>query len=84
MASRVKGGNLEREWKLCDSILQHFEPTLLISLIYTGVFVDGTFGRGGHTKKIIEAMGPSGMCIRIVCVVESVNRTIKSASTCVC
>lgn len=25
-----------------------------------GVYVDGTFGRGGHTRKILEAMGPKG------------------------
>lgn len=25
-----------------------------------GVFVDGTFGRGGHTRKILEALGPNG------------------------
>ena len=23
-----------------------------------GIFVDGTFGRGGHTKKILAALGP--------------------------
>jgi len=23
-----------------------------------GVFVDGTFGRGGHTRKILAALGP--------------------------
>ena len=25
-----------------------------------GVFVDGTFGRGGHTRKVLEALGPTG------------------------
>lgn len=25
-----------------------------------GVFIDGTFGRGGHTRKILEALGPRG------------------------
>ena len=25
-----------------------------------GVFVDGTFGRGGHTRKILAALGPRG------------------------
>lgn len=25
-----------------------------------GVFIDGTFGRGGHTRKILEALGPKG------------------------
>jgi hypothetical protein len=31
-----------------------------VSKFPNGVFVDGTFGRGGHTRKILEAMGPSG------------------------
>ena len=25
-----------------------------------GIYVDGTFGRGGHTRKILEALGPRG------------------------
>ena len=25
-----------------------------------GVFVDGTFGRGGHSREILKALGPSG------------------------
>ncbi len=28
-----------------------------------GVYVDGTFGRGGHSRKILEHLGPSGRLI---------------------
>ncbi|MBR7799620.1 16S rRNA (cytosine(1402)-N(4))-methyltransferase RsmH [Undibacterium fentianense] len=28
-----------------------------------GVFVDGTFGRGGHSRKILSLLGPSGRLI---------------------
>src|SRR3569833_2663198 len=28
-----------------------------------GVFVDGTFGRGGHSRKILERLGPQGRLI---------------------
>jgi len=31
-----------------------------VSRFPNGVFVDGTFGRGGHTRKILEALGPGG------------------------
>ncbi len=29
----------------------------------SGVYIDGTFGRGGHSQKIIEELGPNGKLI---------------------
>jgi 16S rRNA (cytosine1402-N4)-methyltransferase len=28
-----------------------------------GVYVDGTFGRGGHAKAILEQLGPEGVLL---------------------
>jgi len=30
-----------------------------------GIYVDGTFGRGGHSRRILERLGPSGRLIAI-------------------
>lgn len=31
----------------------------------SGTYVDGTFGRGGHSRKILEALGPAGRLIAL-------------------
>ena len=36
-------------------------------------YIDGTFGRGGHTKKILEACGPNGGVIALDRDIESVE-----------
>ena len=28
-----------------------------------GVYVDGTFGRGGHSRAILEQLGPAGQLL---------------------
>jgi len=38
-----------------------------------GVYVDGTFGRGGHSKKILEKLGPGGRLIAIDKDLEAVH-----------
>ena len=30
-----------------------------------GVYVDGTFGRGGHSREILSALGPAGRLIAL-------------------
>ena len=30
-----------------------------------GVYVDGTFGRGGHSRRILARLGPSGRLIAL-------------------
>jgi len=30
-----------------------------------GIYVDGTFGRGGHSRRILEALGPTGRLIAL-------------------
>jgi 16S rRNA (cytosine1402-N4)-methyltransferase len=30
-----------------------------------GTYVDGTFGRGGHTRAILERLGPEGRLLAI-------------------
>jgi 16S rRNA (cytosine1402-N4)-methyltransferase len=45
------------------------QPVLLeeaveaLKLVPNGVYVDGTFGRGGHSQVIVEALGPLGRLI---------------------
>lgn len=29
----------------------------------SGVYVDGTFGRGGHSRRILQALGPQGRLV---------------------
>ena len=33
---------------------------LMVSPDHGGIFVDGTFGRGGHSRGILQALGPAG------------------------
>ena len=30
-----------------------------------GIYVDGTFGRGGHSKAILQRLGPQGLLLAI-------------------
>ena len=30
-----------------------------------GIYIDGTFGRGGHSRKVLEQLGPNGRLIAI-------------------
>src|SRR5258705_11637198 len=47
------------------------EPVLLqetlaaLALRPDGAYVDGTFGRGGHSRAILERLGPSGRLIAL-------------------
>lgn len=44
---------------LMDEVLDHLAPR------EGGVYVDGTFGRGGHTRAILERLGPTGRVIAL-------------------
>ena len=39
------------------------EAVQALAIKADGVYVDGTFGRGGHTKKILEQLGSAGRLI---------------------
>lgn len=39
------------------------EAVLALSIKADGVYVDGTFGRGGHSKKILDQLGTKGRLI---------------------
>ncbi len=53
-----------------DSVLKH-ETVLLseavdgLAIRPDGIYVDGTFGRGGHSKRILALLGPSGRLIAL-------------------
>ena len=34
-----------------------------LSIRSDGIYVDGTFGRGGHSRKILTNLGPTGRLI---------------------
>ncbi len=36
-----------------------------LNIIPEGVYIDGTFGRGGHSRAILQALGPSGRLLGI-------------------
>lgn len=44
---------------LLDEVLDHLAPRP------DGTYVDGTFGRGGHTRAILERLSPAGRVIAI-------------------
>ena len=41
------------------------EATEALAIKPDGVYVDGTFGRGGHSRAILEQLGPNGRLIAI-------------------
>ncbi|HTH93796.1 MAG TPA: 16S rRNA (cytosine(1402)-N(4))-methyltransferase RsmH [Rhodocyclaceae bacterium] len=41
------------------------EAVEALSIRTDGVYVDGTFGRGGHSRKILEQLGPAGRLIAL-------------------
>lgn len=44
---------------LLDEVLDHLSPQP------GGTYVDGTFGRGGHTSAVLERIGPTGRVIAL-------------------
>jgi len=44
---------------LVDQVLEHLE------IRTDGIYIDGTFGRGGHSLKMLERLGPDGMLLVI-------------------
>ena len=41
------------------------EAVAALAIKPAGVYVDGTFGRGGHSRKILEKLGPQGRLIAL-------------------
>ena len=41
------------------------EAVAALAVKPAGIYVDGTFGRGGHARRILAALGPDGMLIAI-------------------
>jgi 16S rRNA (cytosine1402-N4)-methyltransferase len=44
---------------LLDEVLDHLSPKV------GGTYVDGTFGRGGHTSAVLDRIGPTGRVIAL-------------------
>lgn len=47
-----------------QSVLLH-EALEALAIKNDGIYVDGTFGRGGHSREILKRLGPSGRLIAI-------------------
>jgi 16S rRNA (cytosine1402-N4)-methyltransferase len=41
------------------------EAVAALAIKPDGIYVDGTFGRGGHSRRILEALGPRGRLIAL-------------------
>ena len=41
------------------------EAVAALALKRDGVYVDATFGRGGHSRRMLEALAPEGMLVAI-------------------
>ena len=45
-------------------VLLH-EAVAALAIRPDGVYVDGTFGRGGHSRHILQALGPKGRLLAL-------------------
>ena len=58
-------------------VLQEHSPVMAGEVMWalnvqdSGTYVDATFGRGGHTRAILERLGPEGRVLAIDCDPES-------------
>ena len=63
--------NLPGEWMQTTSGPQKHVPVLLEAVLAglaikpEGVYIDGTFGRGGHSRAILQALGDRGRLLAI-------------------
>lgn len=46
--------NMEHQPVLLKEVIQG------LAIIPNGIYIDGTFGRGGHTRAVLERLGPDG------------------------
>mmetsp|Transcript_64906 Transcript_64906/g.146420 ORF Transcript_64906/g.146420 Transcript_64906/m.146420 type:complete len:691 (+) Transcript_64906:80-2152(+) len=53
-------GTMQAEGTHTPAMFAECIKELGVARFPNGVFVDGTFGRGGHTRKVLEALGPTG------------------------
>jgi len=58
----------ESRLNLASSVPEHItvlldEAVRVLSIKVDGIYVDGTFGRGGHSRKILSQLGPHGRLI---------------------
>ena len=44
-----------------------------LNIIPDGIYIDGTFGRGGHSQKILSLLGPQGRLLAIDKDIEAIN-----------
>ena len=56
-------------------VLAEESPRLLVT-DPNGVYVDGTFGRGGHSRLILEKLSPQGRLIAF----DRVEEAVKAAA----
>jgi hypothetical protein len=60
------------DWR-CERAASQHQTVLLreaveaLDIKPAGTYVDGTFGRGGHTRAILERLGPDGRLLALDC-----------------
>src|ERR1700690_3631485 len=41
------------------------EALAALAIVPSGIYVDATFGRGGHSRRILDSLGPEGRLIAL-------------------
>ena len=68
-AAQASSNSPDREQE-CNARATHVavlleEAVAALKIREDGVYVDATFGRGGHTRAILERLGPRGRLIAL-------------------
>src|SRR5512139_3929781 len=60
----VSAGESRQPRAVHETVLLH-EAVEALQIRPSGIYVDGTFGRGGHSRLILQMLGPAGRLIAL-------------------